>query len=621
LASAPAIGVIAGNSAAAAATAEIASVAIHPAIGVARVGNSADSFYFGPEVPGTLAHPPDGFKDASGAIARQAVRFRLYGYDRHGRIVRELTEKDARITWTVSVANTKAHWYDYNVAMDIPTARPVGRRNEAITGDARVALAVAPGPRTIGGRSRASVALDGGTFLGAAVSLGELMVDGRGRLVVLPGSGAGYSPTSAPLTTFSDNNGWADDICDGPVLATVDVGGRTLQASPAWVVVTPPNYGPALASGLVSAYDSARTAWDTPDDSGTVRFATDILPVLTRLVDMQWVNSGFLDSNGWHTDGDYLDPKTLEKLASRSRRSAAARRAVFDQLRDPSYATPQPDAVPQIYGDGVELPAESAYQWLAVTPIQYRAFQRWADGDFVDDRGSVPTTDDLDDLPLRRRPAALDRANLDQCLGGAYHPGIEMPWSLRVPSMWASAGRLEVRATTVELVDYGDLLTPEATLAADGPLAGSGPGDLTRWLGTPWHADAASCRSGYDPAVSPVLPTFWPARIPNHVLRESDYRVVVDRDRPLAERRAAFRARYDWERFVSAPNRQGTLNNMMAGWWKLGMVQARRGPGDAHFPRVLKVESDVGFDTEPAVAYGPDYRPEHPSEFEGTARQ
>ena len=43
-------------------------------------------------------------------------------------------------------------------------------------------------------------------------------------------------------------------------------------------------------------------------------------------------------------------------------------------------------------------------------------------------------------------------------------------------------------------------------MAADGPLAGSGPGDLTRWQGTPWQSDAASCRSGYEPNISPVLP-------------------------------------------------------------------------------------------------------------------
>ena len=95
-------------------------------------------------------------------------------------------------------------------------------------------------------------------------------------------------------------------------------------------------------------------------------------------------------------------------------------------------------------------------------------------------------------------------------------------------------------------------------MAADGPLAGSGPGDLTHWQGTPWQSDAASCRSGYEPAVSPVLPTFWPARIPNHVLREVDYMVVIDTTAPMADRQAAFERRFDWERFVTAADPSAT---------------------------------------------------------------
>ncbi|MET0919849.1 MAG: LodA/GoxA family CTQ-dependent oxidase, partial [Acidimicrobiia bacterium] len=594
-------------------------VRIHPAIGVARVGNSADSFYFGPEVPGALPRAPDGFKDATGAIARQAARFRVYGYDRRGRVVRELTSADADITWTVHVANTKAAWYQFGVALDLPIAKPIPRRNPAVVGDARAALAITPGPKSIGGprstggHARTPVALDGGAFLGAPVGLGELMVDGDGRLVVLPGTGAATSPTSAPLVTFSDNDGWADDTADGPVRATVRIGRRELQAAPAWVVVTPPNYGPALAAGLVSAYDSARTAWAVdrnPDaNAGRVSFGSDILPVLTRLVDMQWVNTGFLRSNGWRTDGDFLAPKRLETLASAKRSSRAARRAVFEQLRDPSYATAQPDAVPQIYGDGTEIPAATAYQWLTLTPIQYRAFERWAAGDFVDDRAQVPTSRRLDDLPPRQRPDALDRAALEQCLGGAFHPGIEVPWTLRVASMWSKPGRLKVRSDAVDLTDYGDPLTPQAALAAGGPLDGCTPGALTRWLGTPWHTDAASCRSGYEPQISPVLPTFWPARIPNHVLSAADYEVVIDTKRSMADRLAAFRARHDWERFVAGSTRRTTLDNMVRGWWKLGLVESRRGPDDGGFPSEMKVESNVGFTGEPAVTYGPTYQP------------
>jgi hypothetical protein len=438
------------------------------------------------------------------------------------------------------------------------------------------------------------------------------MVDGAGRLVFVPARGLGYSPTSAPLVTFSDNNGWADDICDGPVQATVALGRRTLQAAPAWVVSTPPNYGPSMATGLVTAYDSARTAWDEPGSKRPVSFADDILPVFERIVDMQWVNAGFLRSNGWASDGDFLDPPMLRRLADPSRANRAYRRQQFAQFRDPSYAAPEPDADPQLYGDGVAIPATSAYQWLSVTPIQYRALQRWAVGDFVDDRDDRAAPERLADVPLARQPAALDRAGLESCLGGAYHPGIELPWSLRVASMWSEPGRLRMRTDTVDLTDFGDPLTPAAALAPGGPLDGSGPGDLTRWQGVPWQSDAGSCRSGYQPEQSVVLPTFWPARIPNHVLRQVDYETVVDTKRTLAERKAAFGARYDWERFVAGPDRTTTLSNMMTGWWKLGLVEERPGPHDGAFPRVMKVESDLGFEHEPAIAYGPTYTPLDP---------
>src|SRR5207344_3281620 len=79
----------------------IVSYRVHPAIGVARVGNSASDFFFGQEVPGPLPEPVGGFKDATGALKRQAARFRIYGYDAAGVAVREITANEAEITWTV----------------------------------------------------------------------------------------------------------------------------------------------------------------------------------------------------------------------------------------------------------------------------------------------------------------------------------------------------------------------------------------------------------------------------------------------------------------------------------------------------------------------------------------
>ena len=53
----------------------IRRVAIHPAIGVARVGNSRDAFHFGPEVPGTLPDGPfTGVPSRSGSSSSSSRR-------------------------------------------------------------------------------------------------------------------------------------------------------------------------------------------------------------------------------------------------------------------------------------------------------------------------------------------------------------------------------------------------------------------------------------------------------------------------------------------------------------------------------------------------------------------
>src|SRR5215510_7049155 len=78
------------------------------------------------------------------------------------------------------------------------------------------------------------------------------------------------------------------------------------------------------------------------------------------------------------------------------------------------------------------------------------------------------------------------------------------------------------------------------TRACIAPHFESGPGDLTRWMAVPWQTDTASCRAGYDPEYSPFLPTFWPARVPNHVLAEADYNQVLNKKLSKEERLEAF---------------------------------------------------------------------------------
>ena len=164
--------------------------------------------------------------------------------------------------------------------------------------------------------------------------------------------------------------------------------------------------------------------------------------------------------------------------------------------------------------------------------------------------------------------------------------------------------RLKWTQLDPNLDDYGPLMTQGIALSRSGPLAKIGPGSIGQWMGLPWHSDSASCRSGYSRATSPVSPTFWPARIPNQVLAEDDYAVVMDGTRSLADRRAAFERRRGWERFVAGPTSQTAINAMISDWYKLGVVAEMPGPKDGFFPATMKVETGVGFAEEPDFDYG-----------------
>jgi Uma2 family endonuclease len=133
---------------------------IHPAIGIARVGGSADGWFIGPEVPNFDGAPPQGgWKDDDGQILRQVARFRIYGYDANGDVIGEVTPGDSvDVTWRVHVANRKSAWYDFDEAMDIPAfdgsqgtpPKQSGLRNANVVD--RVTLVNDPGHREITGK-------------------------------------------------------------------------------------------------------------------------------------------------------------------------------------------------------------------------------------------------------------------------------------------------------------------------------------------------------------------------------------------------------------------------------------------------------------------------------------
>lgn len=67
-------------------------------------------------------------------------------------------------------------------------------------------------------------------------------------------------------------------------------------------------------------------------------------------------------------------------------------------------------------------------------------------------------------------------------------------------------------------------------------------------MAVPWQTDTASCRDGYEASYDAYVPTFWPARVPNQLLDESNYDRVMDPSLPASERMRAFRGTIDVRR-------------------------------------------------------------------------
>jgi hypothetical protein len=594
---------------------EIVRAAIHPAIGIARVGNSKapgeQGYFVGPESPGAEPMSPGEYKDVTGALRRQAARFRIYGYNAKGEVVGELTPDQAAIAWTVHVANKKAAWYQFQLALDIPeasapTAPPSRRRNAQTIGPNRAKLTIDPGSRTIHGRDTfgSSWFFDTGTFFDTRVPLGALRTDHDGRLLVLGGYGLSRSAVNQPPQDFANNDGWHDDVSDGPVTATVVINGKTIPVEGAWVIVAPPNYAPGLRT-VRSLWDllldlGYQWGWVTPPQQ--VSFRKHIWPIFERLSELQWVNAGFAAIFG---AGAPYDPVALKsRLGDASLSNQEFRQQILSQFRDPRRKHLGRYLWPPFYGDaldsmdftppapGTDDPTLSVPASLSsLSRKQIADLQRWANGLFVSDLDAVPQEAvPIEKMNIEYQPAALDQAALEHCLADAFHPGCEVTWPIRQQSLYRSFLRINRRADGVSEPDLGEVLSPGAAASPAGPLSSSGPGDLTRWMAVPWQTDTASCLSGYPFfKTTDSLPSFWPARVPNQILREEEYNTLMDPTLSQEERRRAFQQRHKWYRVFDQGN---DLELMLSQFDKLGLVERRPGPSDLRgFPRYIWVET------------------------------
>jgi hypothetical protein len=238
---------------------------------------------------------------------------------------------------------------------------------------------------------------------------------------------------------------------------------------------------------------------------------------------------------------------------------------------------------------------------MSLTQTLYGYLEAWAEGNFTSDfPKDVPDPNTpIENFPVAAQPEILDRAALTFCMGGPFHPGTELTWPMRTLPIYRRQYRIRPRSPEQPEPQFGDTLTPEAALGPGGAIYAQSPGGLTRWLAVPWQTDMASCRSNYplpdpsDPRSDAYLPTWWPARVPNHVLEESIYRRMLT-SQNSSEQLKDFETRSTFMRSLKQPYLE-LINQMIVDFWKLGIVQKRTDSTNKDLPNPMYVEADSGF--------------------------
>ena len=470
---------------------------IYPSIGIARVGDSEQGFFIGPESPGALPEGP--YRDTEG-LRPQAARFRIYRVEIDANENETATAEivltpTTKIDWTVQLANRKAAGMRIDDTLArAPNPRP---RNAGFARDKLVISAQG----TIKGKNAAAVALSGKIEFARAlakgkvvdqIGLAKLKTDSEGRLIVVGCNGKSGSPLNAPAESFSDNDGWYDSVSDGPVQASLSIDGKSFPVVPAWVVVTVPRYAPQIY-GIVTWYDQAVSLARSGDDGTfesprSTSFTKDIYPILSRADALHAVHGG-THAGGMRALSDAARIQDFQDLQ--------ARRRLHAKLTPLNLEAPGPQMLPSSGPSGAQMPfmfsganpdaKGPSWAYLSLTRYQLAHVQNWVAGNFASDwPGAAPDPVLFNKIKLSDQPAALNEAALEACVGGPFFPGIEASCDM-------------ARQSTYH---------PQRNLRRDLRINPTNPpGFLTEKMALPWQADFADCADSWWPSQRPVMVT------------------------------------------------------------------------------------------------------------------
>nr|WP_295873162.1 CTQ-dependent lysine 6-oxidase LodA [uncultured Chitinophaga sp.] len=599
-------------------------LSLHPSVGVARLGNSPDQICLSPRTIGGLPFDADvhgnplgpitKFKDGAGLIKRQGQPFMLY--NEAGEEITLDTPNVKSITWTVHLANKKAAWYQYSELKgnlmygfeNSYTNQKVPWRNAGVESPAeRQKLIVDPGPRTVSGRQQ-KIAFtkdqapanypvqyppDNVTYGTPVTTLGDLLTDDKGRLVVL--GGYGRAGGDEPLISYGGSDTWHDDISDGTVACVVEFEDSTPKVTlHAWVIVGSPDFAPEI----VNISTLSDTMFDVGvrrlkmvpamygdngwNESYVANFKRDILPIISRISRYQWVANVPSMMAFCSYQFDYGDPSEANRKN---------REQYFSYFRrpDPIPPTAPPEEQSQqklwAHNGNSNFPAMplnsgsnsvsevNIMKFLALDETQYFLMSQWANGKFE----NTPE-------PAEGFVHPLDAASVGNCVGLPMCPGIEVTWSMQ--------NQLVYKAPYVIHRYEGDYyatgLSPEVDECAS--FRGCEPGDLTKRMACPWQADFFQCTIQYinftNPSVNkvdgkPLPPTYysywWPPQSPWDVLTGE----ITEEGQAAGHAPAGLQVNY--QRGINS------FVQMVEHWSALGFIRDQNA-GEKGFPYLVETE-------------------------------
>ncbi len=310
----------------------------------------------------------------------------------------------------------------------------------------------------------------------------------------------------------------------------------------AWVISTDPAYAPQILN-VVSLWDDIHDAFVRklalrPDLFAHGDFVRDYVPSFEDEVRPIFMAAGL---QRWVTNLNTLGISAHERVAKIEPSEDPAKTQLhgLGLIREPVDPENLRDH-PPISGDDRRMPlglGDSGRSLLSLSKTQYFYLQRW------DAKTATGKRIELND------GETLDKAALFACLGGRFSPGIDMTYICREPDLyvrdWQKSGtgpfRINLRPTDYGKVGKAPFLSLGWIPRRETSTEGAEPGDISKFMAIPWHADYNSCAT-HLPAPNPqfnnTLYWSWPAQRPVAIYKATD---VADNGRKLGDQRFSVR--------------------------------------------------------------------------------